>query len=119
MTPLLEARAISRRFGHVRALDGADFAVHAGDACRYPADVAPFAAVGAPTAAALQQVHSLLAPGELVYLIGERYPHIPELSFGERFGVLQMVLPEEVSTPDSANDDSAAEIVPLTDANAN
>jgi simple sugar transport system ATP-binding protein len=33
MTPLLEARAISRRFGHVRALDGADFAVHAGEIC--------------------------------------------------------------------------------------
>src|SRR6185437_14126083 len=32
-TPLLEARAISRRFGHVRALDGADFAVHAGEIC--------------------------------------------------------------------------------------
>ena len=33
MAPLLEARAISRRFGHVRALDGADFAVHAGEIC--------------------------------------------------------------------------------------
>jgi simple sugar transport system ATP-binding protein len=32
-TPLLEARAISRRFGHVRALDGTDFAVHAGEIC--------------------------------------------------------------------------------------
>ena len=31
--PLLEARAISRKFGHVRALDGADFAVHAGEIC--------------------------------------------------------------------------------------
>jgi simple sugar transport system ATP-binding protein len=31
--PLLEARAISRRFGHVRALDGANFAVHAGEIC--------------------------------------------------------------------------------------
>jgi simple sugar transport system ATP-binding protein len=31
--PLLEARGISRRFGHVRALDGADFTVHAGEIC--------------------------------------------------------------------------------------
>src|SRR5260370_35302687 len=31
--PLLEARGISRRFGHVRALDRADFAVHAGEIC--------------------------------------------------------------------------------------
>ncbi|MCX5494014.1 ATP-binding cassette domain-containing protein [Kaistia dalseonensis] len=31
--PLLEARGIKRRFGHVTALDGADFAVHAGEIC--------------------------------------------------------------------------------------
>src|SRR5258708_2246219 len=54
------------------------FAVSAGDACRYPADVAPFAAVAAPTTVALQQLHSLLAPGESVWLIGESYPVLPE-----------------------------------------
>jgi simple sugar transport system ATP-binding protein len=32
-TPLLEARGLSRRFGHVRALDGANFAVHRGEIC--------------------------------------------------------------------------------------
>jgi simple sugar transport system ATP-binding protein len=32
-TPLLEARAISRRFGHVQALDGADFCVYPGEIC--------------------------------------------------------------------------------------
>jgi simple sugar transport system ATP-binding protein len=31
--PLLEARGISRRFGHVRALDRADFAVYPGEIC--------------------------------------------------------------------------------------
>ena len=31
MTALLEARAISRSFGHVRALDGADFDIEAGE----------------------------------------------------------------------------------------
>ncbi|MDT4997902.1 MAG: simple sugar transport system ATP-binding protein, partial [Mycobacterium sp.] len=31
MTALLEARAISRSFGHVRALDSADFDVSAGE----------------------------------------------------------------------------------------
>ena len=31
--PLLEAHGISRRFGHVRALDRADFAVYAGEIC--------------------------------------------------------------------------------------
>ncbi len=31
MTPILEARGLSRSFGHVRALDGADFDVNAGE----------------------------------------------------------------------------------------
>src|SRR3954451_21031761 len=31
MTPLLEARGIVKRFGHVTALGGADFAVNAGE----------------------------------------------------------------------------------------
>jgi simple sugar transport system ATP-binding protein len=31
--PLLEARGLRREFGHVRALDGADFSVHAGEIC--------------------------------------------------------------------------------------
>lgn len=31
--PLLEARGITRRFGHVQALDGVDFAVHANEIC--------------------------------------------------------------------------------------
>jgi simple sugar transport system ATP-binding protein len=32
-TPLLEARGISRRFGHVQALEGADFTVYPGEIC--------------------------------------------------------------------------------------
>lgn len=31
--PLLEARGITRRFGHVQALDGVDFAVHTNEIC--------------------------------------------------------------------------------------
>src|ERR1700677_846865 len=53
------------------------FAVSAGDACRYPADVAPFAAVATPSTIALNQLHSLLTPGESVWLIGESYPRVP------------------------------------------
>ena len=33
ITPLLEARGVSRRFGQVQALDGADFAVMPGEIC--------------------------------------------------------------------------------------
>ncbi|MCB8883528.1 sugar ABC transporter ATP-binding protein [Acidisoma cellulosilytica] len=32
-SPLLQAKGIRRRFGHVQALDGADFTVHAGEIC--------------------------------------------------------------------------------------
>jgi hypothetical protein len=72
------------------------FAVSAGDACRYPADVAPFAAVAPPSTLALHQLHSLLTPGESVWLIGESYPHTSPLSFEKTLGCLQMVLPDEV-----------------------
>jgi len=37
-TPLLEARGIQRRFGHVRALDGADFQVFPGEICALVGD---------------------------------------------------------------------------------
>jgi len=88
-------------------------AVSARDACRYPAEVAPFAAVAAPTSVALQQVYSLLAPHESVWLVGEGYPPVPELSFEGTLECLQMVLPEGVAPPDPA-----IEIVSLSDANA-
>jgi len=84
-----------------------------GDACRYPAEVAPFAAVAEPSKVALHQLHSLLAPGESAWLIGESYPPVPELSFDNALECLQMVLPEEVTPPVPS-----IEIVQLSDANA-
>jgi predicted GNAT family acetyltransferase len=88
-------------------------ALSVGDACRYPANVAPFAAVAAPTAVALQQLSSLLAPGESVWLIGEDYPQVPGLSFEDTLECLQMVLPEQITPPDPT-----IEIVRLSDADA-
>src|SRR5882724_5957598 len=79
-------------------------AVSAGAACRYPAEVAPFAAVAAPTAVALRQLHSLLAPGESVWLIGDSYPLVPELHVGETMECLQMVLPGTVTPAGPANE---------------
>jgi len=96
-------------------------AVSEGNACRYPAEVVPFAAVAAPTSVALQQLHSLLAPGEFLWLIGGNYPHLPELRFEETLECLQMTLPEEVVPPDptieiaSLSDANATEMVALTD----
>jgi|HubBroStandDraft_1064217.scaffolds.fasta_scaffold324656_1 predicted GNAT family acetyltransferase len=89
------------------------FAESAGDACRYPAEVAPFAGVAEPSKAAMQQLHSLLAPDESVWIIGESYPPVPELVFEETLACLQMVLPEEVTPPAPTT-----EIVQLSSANA-
>jgi hypothetical protein len=52
------------------------------DACRYPADVVPFAAVNAPSADAMRQLHALLAPGESTWLIGEQYGLVSWLHVG-------------------------------------
>jgi predicted GNAT family acetyltransferase len=89
------------------------FAALAGNACRYPADVAPFAAIAAPDRSAFEAFRSLLLPGESVWVIGDRYPSMPELTCEETLECLQMVLPREVEPPDPA-----LEIVQLSQANA-
>ena len=83
------------------------------DACRYPADVVPFAAVNAPSADAMRQLHALLAPGESTWLIGEQYPQVPQLTCEETLQCFQMVLAAELSAPNPTID-----IVPLSSANA-
>jgi ribosomal protein S18 acetylase RimI-like enzyme len=88
-------------------------AVSAGDACRYPAGVVPIAAVSEPSVLALRQLHSLLAPAESVWLVGDNYPSVPELLFEQTLECLQMVLPDEIALPDPT-----LEIVSLTAANA-
>jgi ribosomal protein S18 acetylase RimI-like enzyme len=94
------------------------FAVSAEDACRYDAEVTPFAAVVVPSPRALQQLHSLLAPAESVWLTGDSYPRVPELSFEETLECLQMVLPERITPPDPATRNHDHEIVRLSAANA-
>ena len=97
------------------------FALTAGDACRYPADVAPFAAVASPSADALLQLHSLLAPGESVWIVGESHPQPAKLAFEQTLLCLQMVLPAEIVPPASTieilplSNDHAPEMVALTD----
>jgi predicted GNAT family acetyltransferase len=96
------------------------FAISAGDACRYPADVAPFVAVAAPTVPALLELHSLLVPGESVWIPGEKFPRPPEISFEQSLECLQMVLPAEITPPEptieilSLSCASAPEMVALT-----
>jgi GNAT superfamily N-acetyltransferase len=69
------------------------FAIAAGCARRYPAAVAPFAAVTAPTRSALEDLHSLLAPGESIWLPGPSYPQAPGLRQEGILECVQMALP--------------------------
>jgi len=90
------------------------FAVSAGNACRYPADVAPFVAVAEPSVTAFEELRSLLVPGESVWVAETKFPDCPDLVFQATIECLQMVLPESVTPPA----DTAAGIVPLSCADA-
>jgi predicted GNAT family acetyltransferase len=79
------------------------FAVGAGEACRYPGAVAPFAAVAAPSMEALRALHLLLAPAESVWLFADHFPHPPEMAVAGTLECLQMVLPATVMPPAGAS----------------
>lgn len=97
------------------------FALSVGEACRYPADVAPFVAVGEPSVSALKALHSLLVPGEQVWIADAAYPAWPELMWETSLECLQMVLPAEVAPPQERDGilelscADAADMVALTD----
>ncbi len=82
-------------------------------ACRYDSEVVPFAAVLAPTHAAMGQLRSLLVAGESTWVIGEEHLPVPGLLREDTLDCLQMVMPEEVSLPDAS-----AQVVRLAEANA-
>ena len=72
-------------------------AVIEGDARRYPVNVAPFATLAKPTELALWELHSLLAPGEYIWLFGTDYPQLPELRYEGTLECVQMVLTRELA----------------------
>jgi ribosomal protein S18 acetylase RimI-like enzyme len=96
------------------------FAVSWGEACRYPADIAPFGAVASPTVAALNQLRALLALGESIWIFGQGHPRVPGLLVEQTAECFQMVLPEKAALPPSNEevrrlpDESASEMVELT-----
>src|ERR1700739_226318 len=79
------------------------FCISAGQARRYPAEVAPFVAVEEPTLDALKAVRSLLVPGEQVWIADAEFPQWPELVWETSLECLQMVLPEDVTPPEDPN----------------
>jgi predicted GNAT family acetyltransferase len=89
------------------------FANCAGQACRYAADVVPFAAIDTPGVEPMLQLQSLFEPGDSAWIIGEEYAEVPGLVRGKTLQCLQLVLPDGVTVPDTET-----EIVKLSDANA-
>jgi ribosomal protein S18 acetylase RimI-like enzyme len=81
-------------------------------ACRYPGDVAPFAAIDAPRAPAFAQLRSLLDPEESVWIVDYGAP-APGLAVVDALECVQMVLPAEVEIPAPDRD-----VLPLTAAHA-
>jgi len=90
------------------------FALAKGNAVRYPADVAPFAALAEPTPTALDDLAALLAPNDPVWLFNENLPATPALRYLETLPCLRLVLPATVDPPP----DPHPEILPLTAADA-
>jgi GNAT superfamily N-acetyltransferase len=94
-------------------------AIGGGGACRYPADVSPFAAMVEPSAAAQRELYSLLGAGESVWISGS--PSHPGLVLEQELDCVQMVLPREAPLPPPGPDivalsgENAAEMVALTD----
>jgi predicted GNAT family acetyltransferase len=89
------------------------FAKCDGEACRYAADVVPFAAISTPDVEPMLQLHSLFGPRESAWIIGEEYAQVPGLVRDKTLECLQMVLPDGVTVPDIDT-----EIVKLSDADA-
>ncbi|MGB2628913.1 MAG: GNAT family N-acetyltransferase [Candidatus Acidiferrum sp.] len=89
------------------------FAITRDLACRYPAEVVPFAAVADSSYSAMQQLHAILEPAESVWFAAESYSEFPRIARHETLPCLQMVLPRTISPPDSS-----VAVVPLSRANA-
>jgi ribosomal protein S18 acetylase RimI-like enzyme len=72
-----------------------------GEACRYPADVAPFAAVANPSVGALRQLQELMAQNETIWLVRTEssLPEVSGIRIEETLPCLQMVLAEESNLP--------------------
>jgi ribosomal protein S18 acetylase RimI-like enzyme len=73
-------------------------ALIAGHACRYAADVCPFAAIDAPTDRALDELRLLLAPDESVWVV-DYGRSAPGLKVIDTLGCLQMVWPAQIEPP--------------------
>jgi ribosomal protein S18 acetylase RimI-like enzyme len=83
-----------------------------GGACRYPADVVPFAAIDAPSAAAFAQLLTLLEPDESIWIV-DYGRTAPGLGVVDALECVQMVLPSSVDVGAPSR-----EVLPLSAAHA-
>ncbi|HTV95753.1 MAG TPA: GNAT family N-acetyltransferase [Steroidobacteraceae bacterium] len=83
-----------------------------GAACRYRADVCPFAAIAAPADGAFDALRSLLAPAESVWIV-DYGRSVAGLSVLDALDCVQMMLPAGVELPAPS-----AEVEPLGEAHA-
>ena len=100
------------------ALEGrqSGLGVSVGSAWKYRADVAPFGAIARRDEEEFAALASLMAPGEVAYLMGEAPLAEPGivaegLAYQGTFAGLQMVLPEGAALPEGLG---AMEILPLS-----
>ncbi len=101
------------------------FAIVAGRARKYPADVTPFAAIEDGSSEALRDLFSIMEPGESTYIVSEAPLDVPRgLSCGGPLGVKQMTYSHDRPLPSTSESDAivteplscsnAAEMVELT-----
>jgi GNAT superfamily N-acetyltransferase len=76
------------------------FALYAGSACKYHTDVAPFAAISEHGPEAMRDLHSLLAPGEIIYMMGAPPPIVPGLKFHGTHPGVRMAFSEDAPLPE-------------------
>jgi ribosomal protein S18 acetylase RimI-like enzyme len=88
-------------------------------ALKYPADIAPFACLAENTTAALLDLHTLLAPDETTYILGDPLgdppPPIDTLLYRGATPCLQMAFPKQTPIPAI---DPTLPLSPLTCADA-
>ena len=92
---------------HALLTDHARFAVTAGNARKYPIDVAPFGGAPDNSAQSIIQLAGLLKPGEKTYVMGDEVVAAPGLIVGEAEPALQMVCTESPREFDSPTEEAS------------
>lgn len=94
------------------------FAMRAGRACKYPADVAPFAAIEESSPEAMRDLRSLMQPGEATYVVSQTPLAVEGISCKGPLAVKQMTYPRDREPPPAPAVDGLIEPLSSKDAAA-